>query len=92
MDHDSHEPTATERARWLAELAVAIEQAQVVAWRIGVIEGDEPEALELYARLEAAREEVDALRRGSWTGVSQDMDPAWLRLLPWRTRQSENSG
>jgi hypothetical protein len=53
---------AAERARWLAELAWAIDEAQQLAWRIGVIEGGSTEALELYVRLEAARIEVEGLR------------------------------
>lgn len=52
---------AAERARWLADLAHAIDEAQRVAWRIGVVEGTSSVALELYVRLEAARLEVEAL-------------------------------
>lgn len=85
MDQESSEATATERSRWLSELAVAIEQAQRVAWRLGVTEGDDPEAKELYARLELAREEVESLRRGGWAGEQQELDPFWMKLIPWRT-------
>lgn len=53
---------APERARWLSELSIAIDEAQWLAWRIGVVEGHNPEALELYVRLEIARAEVEALR------------------------------
>jgi hypothetical protein len=72
-----------ERARWLAELAEAIDQAQKVAWRIGVAEGDNAEAKELYGRLEAARVEVDALRRGSFRAAPHKTDPDWLKQLLW---------
>lgn len=85
MDQESSEATATERSRWLSELAVAIEQAQRVAWQLGVSEGDDPEAKDLYARLEAAREEVESLRRGGWAGEQSQLDPFWMKLLPWRT-------
>lgn len=53
---------AEDRARWLAELAQAIDEAQKVAWRVGVTEGRSSEALELYVQLEAARLELEALR------------------------------
>ena len=85
MDQESNEATATERTRWLSELAIAIEQAQKLAWRLGVSEGDDDEAKALYARLEAAREEVEALRRGGWAGEQSQLDPFWMNLLPWRT-------
>ena len=71
------------RARWLAELAQAIAQAQRLAWRLGVAEGDSEEARDLYARLEAVRTEVDSLRFGRWVDVGQEIDAAWLeRLIP----------
>lgn len=69
----------------MAELALAIDQAQRVAWRLGVTEGNSAEAMALYARLEAAREELDSLRRGSWAGEQRELDPFWMKLLPWRT-------
>jgi len=72
---------ALERARWLAELADAIDQAQKLAWKMGVMEGDSEEARELYARLETARVEVDSLRFGDWVAVRTEVDPAWLEAL-----------
>lgn len=78
---------ALERARWLAELAQAIAQAQKLAWRIGVAEGDSEEARELYARLEAVGSEVDSLRFDGWIEVRREVDPSWLEGLisdePW---------
>ena len=50
------------RAQWLSELAKAIDEAQWLAWRIGVVEGRNAEALELYVQLELIRAEVEALR------------------------------
>lgn len=85
MDQESSGAVASERARWLSELSVAIDQAQKLAWRLGVSEGDDPEALDLYARLELAREEVESLRRGGWAGEQSQLDPFWINLLPWRT-------
>jgi hypothetical protein len=68
---------ALERARWLTELAQAIAHAQKLVWSLGVVDGDDEEARELYARLEAVRSEVDSLRFGSW--ARREVDPRWLR-------------
>jgi hypothetical protein len=50
------------RAQWLSELNKAIDEAQWLAWRIGVVEGRNAQALELYVQLELVRAEVEALR------------------------------
>ena len=50
------------RAIWLSELGRSIDDAQWLAWRIGVVEGRNAQALELYVRLEVVRAEVEALR------------------------------
>ena len=84
MNQESSEATATDRARWFAELAIAVEEAQKIAWRLGVSEGNDPDAKSLYAQLEAVRSEVESLRRGSWAGQHQELDPIWIKLLPWR--------
>jgi hypothetical protein len=83
---------ALERARWLAELTQAIAEAQKLAWRLGVAEGDSEEARELYARLEAVRNEVDALRFDGWSSVRREIDTAWLEsLIPnaWHPKSAE---
>jgi hypothetical protein len=50
------------RAQWLSELRQAIDEAQWLAWRIGVVEGRNAQALELYVQLELVRAEVEALQ------------------------------
>lgn len=67
-----------ERARWLDELAGAIGQAQRLAWRLGVLEGDCEEARELYARLEAVLGEVESIRLSDWAEFREEIDPKWL--------------
>lgn len=69
------------RTRWLDELTQAIGQAQRLAWRLGVEDGDSEVARELYARLEAAQTEVEALRYGDWLAVRKEADPNWLASL-----------
>jgi hypothetical protein len=72
---------ALERARWLGELAEAIAQAQRLTWRLGVLEGDSEEARTLYARLESALAEVEALRFGDWVELRNEVDPKWIHCL-----------
>lgn len=75
------EESAATRARWLAELANAIESAQRLAWQLGTATRPSPEARELYGRLEAARVEVESMR-----GISIHTplaEPAWLAALGW---------
>ena len=79
MNASSKAVSAQARAHWLSELSIAIDEAQWLAWRIGVVEGHNPEALELYVRLEIARAEVDALR-------------GQLRQVPWRSSPPPENG
>ena len=46
----------------LSGLSRAIDEAQWLAWRIGVVEGRNAQALELYVQLEMIRAEAEALR------------------------------
>ena len=48
----------------MSELNQAIDDAQWSAWRIGVVEGRNAQALELYVQLEMIRAEAEALRPG----------------------------
>ena len=50
------------RAERLSELNRAIDEAQCLAWRIGVVEGRSAHALELYVQLELIRAEAEGLR------------------------------
>ena len=72
---------ALERARWLDELIDAISDAQKLAWRLGVAEGDCHQARDMYARLEALRDELTSLRLGGWVAVRKEVDPIWLENL-----------
>ena len=73
-----NQAAAMDRVRWLDELAGAIAQAQRLTWRLGVLEGDCEEARTLYARLEAALDEVESLRVSDWADIRQEIDPKWL--------------
>lgn len=78
---NKNDMSSAERARWLGELAAAIEDAQRVAQRLGTVQGTSSEARELYAQLELARAEVESLRRGGWTRHEVDLPPKWLQSL-----------
>jgi hypothetical protein len=77
---------SAKRARWLAELAAAIEQAQALAWQLGTGEAANPEARALYARLGGALDEVESLRRESCAGFARELDPFWTQLFPCVSR------
>ncbi len=81
MSNEMKDLSSAERARWLSELAEAIDEAQRVAWRLGIEDGNNREAKELYARLEVAREEVESLRRGRWGRREIDFSPLWMQSL-----------
>lgn len=81
MDRSPDQAGAADRARWLVELAEAIDQAQRVAWALGIAEGDDPDAKELYGRLESVRVEIESLRHGRWTRGSTEFDPCWTTIL-----------
>lgn len=66
----------------MAELAAAIEGAQRVAWQLGSARHASLEARELYGRLEAARVELDSLRRGA-RPLREEIDPWLVARLGW---------
>jgi hypothetical protein len=65
----------------LADLTQAIDEAQRLAWRISS-DGEHPEAMDLYVRLEQARTEVESIRSSSWATTPEDGRPDWMDLLP----------
>ncbi|HZC38425.1 MAG TPA: hypothetical protein VE221_07095 [Sphingomicrobium sp.] len=75
--------SAAERARWLAELARVLEQAQELMTRLAVAERRKSEALDVCARIEAVRAEVESLRRGRISEAPADFGPDWLKQLAW---------
>jgi hypothetical protein len=78
------EASAIERARWLANLAQALGDAQMLAWELGTARGDS-EAMQLYGRIESAVAEVQSLRLGGRMTSRQEHDPEWTHIVPWAT-------
>lgn len=71
------------RARWLAELAEALDDAHLLVAQLAIEKnGYDPTALS--ARIEAARLEVHSLRLKRSSGGRQDFDPEWSKDIPWK--------
>lgn len=83
------EMSAAERARWLAELADALDQAQRLVWTLGGSAERTAELMELYGRLDAAQAEVQMLRFRR--GGNRDPGLAWPDL-PWQRARGEREG
>jgi acyl-CoA reductase-like NAD-dependent aldehyde dehydrogenase len=77
------EESATQRARWLGELADALEEARHLVKQLAK-EESRFDAIELSARIEAARFEVQTLRLRRSPGGGQDFGPAWSKDIPWK--------
>lgn len=78
--------SAAERARWLAELAEALDHAHQIALEIGLNQFRCPEAMELQARLAAARAQVKGLRLSRTEDRFGELDPEWIKSLWPNTR------
>ena len=77
MKASGKEISAAGRAQWLSELSAAIDQAQWLAWRIGVVEGRNAQALELYVQLELAWAEFEAFRGRDLHTLRQTLSTAF---------------
>ena len=81
--HVPNGDSAAHRARWLAELSEALDDARLL---LAEFEGEHSalDAHELKARIEAARREVMTLRLRTSGGGGQDFGPQWSDNLPWK--------
>ncbi|MBA3512385.1 hypothetical protein [Sphingomonas sp.] len=89
MDRDEQQAAAVQQARWLAELAQAIDRAQRLARALESSKQDAAEAAAINQRLEAIRLEVDALRRAGRASVRRPIDPFWTGFTPWNRRRAD---
>lgn len=67
MDFSSTVAGASRSAQ-IKKLLDAIDQAQHLAWRLGMVEGQSRKAIGLYIRLETLRLEVESIRSGRSAG------------------------
>ena len=79
----SSEASAVERARWLAELSTALNEARRLANELGEADA-RLEAVELCARIEAVRREVESLRFRQISQAHADLGPNWIKSPPWQ--------
>lgn len=77
---------AAERARWLAELSDALEEAQWLLWNLVPAGSEIADALDLSARLEAAQAQVRSLRLGRNTEEFGISHPQSSNVMPWNLR------
>ena len=75
------ESKAARRARWLAELAGAVEHAQLLLWDLAAADRVNPATRALYGELESVRVEIDCLRgAGGGDDGSHQLDE-WLAMV-----------
>ena len=60
-----------------------MEKARALVKQLGAADG-RLEAIELYARIEAIRFEVQAMRLGMRSTVAERTSPEWSKNLPWQ--------
>jgi hypothetical protein len=75
------EVPAAVRARWLAELAEALDQAERVLKRLALGGRYNPMMIELELRIGAARCELESLRTSRQARA--ESAPRWIGFPPW---------
>jgi len=84
VERGSAESSSAGRARWLAELSDALQQAHDLMWKLGMGDAGGAAAMELYLRVETARLEVQALRLGRRYDKPQEIAAEWTESSPWK--------
>jgi hypothetical protein len=77
------EVPAADRARWLAEVSHALDEARALLHALSVNEGEYEVACDLNARIETARFEVQSLRMSRSLQPRDEIDPKWTRFALW---------
>ena len=68
---------AVERARWLAELAAALDQASALARELRVQHGGAAEVIKLSEHIGKLRRDVDSFQRAQRADPGQ-IHPSWM--------------
>lgn len=79
--------SGADRARWLAELSEALDDAHALACQLGA-KSVSAELIDVYARIEAARVEVRSLRLGNGLRDGRDSGPEWTISSPWLPQEA----
>jgi len=77
-----NEGVAAARARWLAEVAEALEEARQVMKQLGAAGGG-IEILDLYNRIDALAVDVEFMRRMRSAHSREHLRPEWTKNVPW---------
>lgn len=80
------EKSAVGRARWLAQLSDALNDARAALASLSLRDDQWPEARDLFVRIEAARVEVEMLRLSRSLNVRSEISPKWTEISPWTDR------
>ena len=89
MSREPKETAAAERARWLADLSLALDETHKLASELGIPRMHSAEAAELWARLSAARAQVQGLRLGRADDETDDHDPKRRHPAIWPKSASD---
>jgi hypothetical protein len=81
------EVPSAHRARWLAEVADALDQAHRLLCDLDLDSDAAPDALELRGRIEAARLQVQVLRQSRPIALPAEAGPEWTNLIPWPVKR-----
>ena len=85
------EVPAAERARWLAEVSEALNEAHRLLMGLTVTGDRRAEAQELYLRIEAARLEVQSLRLSRSLHPREENGPERINSRPWEVRSASEA-
>lgn len=84
------EAPAAGKARWLADLAAALDEAQRLLLELGLHDDDAAEARDVCVRIEAARREVQSLRLSRSIAARIEPDPEWSNFIPWAVERARS--
>src|SRR5207237_321220 len=77
------EMPAADRARWLAEVSQALDEARALLQDLRIKDGEYDLACDLNARIESARFEVQSLRLSRSLQPRDHNDPKWTKFALW---------
>lgn len=75
---------ALARTPWLGDLSLALDRAYQLALLLAARDSDSREAIMLRTRIQAARAEIEALRRNAPSCSSGEIDPDRSKFIPWQ--------
>jgi hypothetical protein len=79
------------RARWLAELSGALDEAQSLVWQLALAGVRNADVLDLSARVEAALAEARSLRLSRLDKSSNETCPDWSDSVLWDPRAGQRA-